>query len=375
MHHPARAPGPSLALILALGLALTGCSLPQGSPLVSQVTAGVDAPDANFAIRYVTRDNLDALKSWPLTGPYAISGWIKGGGGVAGQVIEAGDLVNVTLWDNEESSLLSSPGQKVVQLPNLTVSPAGTIFLPYADEVYVAKMSAEDARKAVQAKLLPMIPSVQVQLNYVSGRKSSVDLVSGMAQPGNYPLEDRNMTLLSVLALGGGVPAGTVNPQVRVSRGGKLYGISMERLLANPALDPALRGGDKIFVEAEQRYFLSFGAAGREAQIKFPQDTLTAMEAVTISGGLNENRADAKGILILRDYAANAVRSDGTGPEKERMIFAFDLTTADGLFSAGEFPIQHKDLVLATESPVNNTRTILSLFGTSLGLANAAQRF
>jgi polysaccharide export outer membrane protein len=290
-------------------------------------------------------------------------------------VIEVGDLVNVTLWDNEESSLLTSPGQKVVQLPNLTVSSSGTIFLPYADEVYIAKMSAEDARKAVQDKLLPMIPSLQVQLNYVSGRKSSVDLVSGVSSPGNYPLEDRNMTLLSVLALGGGVPSSTVNPQVRLSRGGKLYGISMDRLLADPSLDPALRGGDKIYVEPEQRYFLSFGAAGREAQITFPQDSLSAMEAVTLSGGLSEARADAKGILILRDYAASAVRSDGTGPEKERMIFAFDLTTADGLFSAGEFPIQHKDLVLATESPLSNTRTILSLFGSALGLANAADNF
>ena len=375
MHRPARAFGPSLALIAALGLVLAGCSLPQGSPLVSQVTAGVEDPDATFAIRYVTRDNLDALRSWPLTGPYAISGWIKGGGGVPGQVIEAGDVINVTLWDNEESSLLSTPGQKVVQLPNLTVSPEGTVFLPYADEVYVAKMSAEEARKAVQDKLLAIVPSVQVQLSHVSGRKSAVDLVSGVAKPGNYPLEDRNMTLLSVLALGGGVPAGTVNPQVRVSRGGKLYGISMSRLLADPSLDPALRGGDKIYVEPEQRYFLSFGAAGREAQIKFPQDNLTAMEAVTLSGGLNETRADAKGILILRDYGPNALRDDGTGPDKERMIFAFDLTTADGLFSAGEFPIQHKDLILATESPLTNTRTILSLFGTSLGLANSAQNF
>lgn len=207
------------------------------------------------------------------------------------------------------------------------------------------------------------------------GRKSSVDLVSGVASPGNYPLEDRNMTLLSVLALGGGVPAGTVNPQVRISRGGKLYGISLARLLADPALDPALRGGDKIYVNAEQRYFLSFGAAGREAQIKFPQDSLTAMEAVTISGGLNEIRADAKGILILREYGPNALRSDGSGPDKQRMIFAFDLTTADGLFSAGDFPIQHKDLVLATESPLTNARTILSLFGTSLGLATTATKF
>ena len=40
----------------------------------------------------------------------------------------------------------------------------------------------------------------------------------------------------------------------------------MERLLADPSLDTTLRGGDKIYVEKDERYFLSLGATGREAQ-------------------------------------------------------------------------------------------------------------
>ena len=87
-------------------------------------------------------------------------------------------------------------------------------------------------------------------------------------------------------------------------------------------------------------------------------------------GGVNQNTADPKGILILRDYPESAVRSDGSGPSRDRMVFVLDLTNADGLFSAGEFAIQDRDLVLVTQSELVNTKTIFGLIGSIFGLAN-----
>jgi polysaccharide biosynthesis/export protein len=52
------------------------------------------------------------------------------------------------------------------------------------------------------------------------------------------------------------------------------------------------------------------------------------------------------------------------------VVFTLDLTTADGLFSAGQFPILSGDLVYATESRLSSTQSILSVLGSSLGLAN-----
>jgi polysaccharide export outer membrane protein len=263
---------------------------------------------------------------------------------------------------------LATPEQRQIAFPPLTVSPDGTIFLPYADKVYVAKMSPDEAREAVQKGLSSVVPSAQVQLSVESGRRNEVELISGVPSPGPYPLPDGNYGILSLIAKGGGVPATMVNPQVRLSRDGKVYGVSMERLLADPNLDTTLRGGDKVYLEEEQRYFLSLGAAGREAQIVFPQSKVTALDSMSLIGGLNDNTADPKAILILREYSSRAVRADGTGPDKERMIFVFDMTTADGLFSAGDFSIQHQDLVLVTESPVITARTAISLIGAAFGL-------
>lgn len=344
--------------------------------MATQVMAGAEEPDANFAVEFVTAANLGRLQSWPGVGdPNAANGWIGHKGGPSSQIIEAGDVVTLAVWSSEENSLLTTPGQKQLSIPPLTVGPDGTVFLPYADKVYIAKMSPDQAREAIQKGLATVVPSAQVQVTVASGRRNAVELISGVGQPGSYPLPDQNFTILSLLAQGGGAAGGLVNPQVRLSREGKLYGVSLEKLLANPSLDTTLRGGDKVYVEGEKRYFLSLGAAKTEAQIKFPQARVTALEAMSLMGGLNDNTADPKGILILREYGADALRADGGGPSRRRMIFAFDLTTADGLFSAGDFTIQHQDLVLVTESPIVAARTAISFVMQSLGLAGAIQKY
>jgi polysaccharide export outer membrane protein len=367
---------PLASCLLTLSLVLQGCVLPQGAGLASQVLAGVDEPDADFAVRFVTADIIGTIKAWPkIADPNALNGWISNKGGGAGSQIESGDVITLSVWSNEENSLLVSPDQRQIVFPPLTVSPDGTIFLPYADKVYVAKMSPEQAREAVQKGLSSVVPSAQVQLSVLSGRRNEVEVISGTTKPGPYPLADKNYSILSLIALAGGATPALANPQVRLSREGKVYGISMEKLLANPSLDTVLHGGDKIYLENEKRYFLSLGAAGNEAQIPFAQGSVSALDAMSLIGGLNDSTANPKGILILREYSAKAVRTDDSGPERARMIFAFDLTTADGLFSAGDFDIQHQDLVLVTESPIINARTAVSIIGSAFGLVKTARSF
>jgi polysaccharide export outer membrane protein len=364
---------PALFLPLALAL-LQGCAMPQGAGMASQVMAGAEAPDADFDVRFVSAETLPVLGTWPrMADPNAIGSWIGHQDGPASTLIEAGDVLTVSVWSNEENALLGTPGQKQIAIPPLTVSPDGTVFLPYAGKVYVAKMTPDGAREAVEMALLAVMPTAQVQLSVESGRRNVVELISGVADPGPYPLPDRNYSVLSLLAAGGGASSALQNPQVRLMRDGRIHGIALETLLGDPALDTTLRGGDKVYVEGEERYFLSLGAAGKEAQNFFPQAEVSALDAMSLIGGLADASADPKGILVLRNYPATALRDGSAGPDKARTIFVFDLTTADGLFSAGQFEIAHRDLVLVTESPVVSTRTAISLFASAFGAANVAQ--
>ncbi len=367
-----RTPARAVLLCAAAGL-VAACDLPRGAPIQGEVLANADAPDAAFSVQPVSGATLAQLSAWPATGGRGPDRWVPRSRGPISPVIAAGDRIDLTIWDNEENSLLSSNTQKQVAMGELVVSAAGTVFVPYVEEVRVAGMTPDAARRAIQSELRAIVPSGQVQLRLVSGRHNSVDVVGGVGKPGQYPLADRNTTVLSVLSAAGGVPPDMRNPQLRLIRDAETYGIALSRLYEDPRLDTTLRGGDKLIVEPDDRYFLALGAAGREQAVYFTKDHISALDAVTMMGGLNDTRGNPRGILILRRYPASALRGDGTGPDKPRVVFTIDLTSADGLFSAGEFRVNPGDLVLATESPVTAAQTILGLIGSAMRVGQQLQ--
>jgi len=359
----------ALGLLFAAMFGLSGCGqLPRGAAFEREIVAASDGQATDFAVYQVDRAFLSALEQWPGNGQRDLS-WIPTSGGARTQVIAPGDELEITIWDSNESSLLSADGRRQVQIQALSVAPDGSVFVPYVGNTRVSGLTMQLARETLQDEIDMVVPSAQVQLTMVEGRTNSVDLVGGVGAPGPYPLPDRNYTVLNLLAAGGGVQPGLVNPQIRLRRGSAVYGTSVERLFDDPGLDTLLHGGDQVIVQEDRRYFLSLGAAGQQSQHPFTQDSITALDAMAIIGGVDSRRGDPGGILILREYPESLLRDDERGPTQSRVVFSLDLTSADGLFSARNFEIVSEDVVLVTESPITSAQTIFGLIGSVVGLA------
>ena len=364
------------AVFLCVLVASCG-ALPRGAGIESEVLAASDVevqpngdPVYGFSVFEIRRNILPVLANWPQQGQRNYK-WINRQPQPASLTIAAGDVLKLTIWDAEENSLLTNAGQRVAQLQDVQVNSDGRIFIPFVGNLRVSGMSPQTARAEIESQLKQTIPSAQVQVSVAPGRANTANLVGGVNEPGVYPLPDRDYTLLSLISEGGGVRAAIENPQVRLMRGSDIYGISLERLYDDPKLDTTLVGGDRVIVEDDDRYFLSLGATGSEAIHKFPKTDVTALDALSIVGGVSDTRADPQGILILREYNQSSVRADmSAGPPQTRVVFTLDLTNADGLFSAAKFNLQSGDLVYATESPVNGAQTIFSIFGSALSIAN-----
>ena len=368
MNHPIR-----FCLIALTCLALAACGrLPASGPASNEILREVADDNSEFAVYSVTRAFLPTVEKWPNTGKTERLGWIGKTAGASSQIIQSGDMLAMTIWDSSDNSLLTTQEQRAVQLGELRVAPNGTIFVPYIGDVDVIGLTPDLARREIQSQLEAIVPSAQVQLGMVEGRGNSVELIGGVAMPGTYPMPDRNYTVMSLIAAGGGVSGTLSNPQIRLMRGSSIYGTSIDRLLNNPNYDTLLRGGDKVFVENDDRYFLSFGATGTEALHNFPKDHVSAMDAVSIIGGVNERTADPRGLLILREYPGSAVGPGVRGPRNTRVVFSVDLTNFDGLFSAQNFTVNSGDVIIATESPINDVLTISQIFGQFFGVFNAA---
>ena len=361
----------ALVILFCCG-GLAACTLPRGAALSSEVLEAQDAENPDFQVVPVTQASLAGVNRWPRAVATPGQGWIGGQRGPDSQIIRSNDRVTVTIWDNEANSLLMPAGQKSVVISGVSVSSSGTIFLPYVEEVLIRGQTPDQARQTLQAAFAPIAPSAQVQLSMEPGQGNMVDVVSGVAQPGSYPLPDRNSTILSFIAQAGGIAPTLRNPLVRLIRDGKTYEISAERLTADGSLDTTLRGRDKILIEEDRRYFTALGATGTEKIMPFDKASVSALEAVSMSGGLSDARANPRGVLILREYLPAQLRRDGSGPEMERVVFTFDLTSADGLFAARGFQVAHGDTVLATESPVVAARTVMGLIGSAFSVTSVA---
>ncbi|WP_299026344.1 polysaccharide biosynthesis/export family protein [uncultured Sulfitobacter sp.] len=359
-------------LWIAVCAALSACgSLPRGAAIQAEIVKGADQPEADFAVYPVSKAFLPSLTEWPSTGERHY-GWLSHSHGSNAQIIRAGDTLNVTIWDSSENSLLMAPGQRSTNLTDLRVSSTGSIFVPYVGKVRVADRTPDGARSLLQRQLEDVAPGAQVQLSMAEGRTNSVDLIGGVRSPGNVKMPDQDFSVLAAISAAGGVNDALTNPQVKLVRGHKTYRTSLSRLFDNPKLDTRLRGGDRIIVEKDERYFLSLGAAGNENQFSFNRDKVSALDALATIGGVNDARANPKGVLILREYPASALRAGQRGPRQQRVVFTIDLTTSDGLFSARNFFINSGDLVLATESPVSSIGVVAGLIGSAFSIINVA---
>ncbi|MEP3442466.1 MAG: polysaccharide biosynthesis/export family protein [Sulfitobacter sp.] len=360
------------AVLAALCLGVAACAaLPRGAPIQAEITRGASAPDADFAVYTVSKALLPSIAEWPTAGERQYD-WLPHSHGSNAQIIQPGDTLNITIWDSAENSLLLTPGQRSTDLSGIRVSEAGSIFVPYVGKVRVAERTPDNARLTLQRQLEAIAPGAQVQLSMAEGRENSVDIIGGVSSPGNVKLPDQNFSVLAAISASGGVPDSVNNPQVKLVRGHKTYKQSLARLFEDSNLNTRLRGGDQIIVEADKRYFLTLGSAGSESQFDFNRDKLSALDALSIMGGVNESRANPKGVLILREYPASALNAGTRGPRQQRVVFTIDLTTSDGLFSARNFLINSGDLVLATESPLSGVNAVVGLIGSTFALVNLA---
>lgn len=354
-----------LFLSLVLVTAISGCIVPRGAVTKSEVLRGSNSQDASFDVVDLNSTSLAMVEKWPRTGGGLKHGWIGGSRGASDYIIRSGDILSLSIWDSQEDSLLTGTGQKEARVQNIRVSSGGSVYLPYIGNVQVAGKTIESARNTIARQMESIAPSVQVLVSAQPGQNNIARAVDGVSRPGAYPLTDRSYSVLNLIADAGGVADSIQNPVVRLMRGGGTYEIFASELTENSALDTALRGGDKVLVTDLPQNVTVMGATGREMQVPLKYPPVTALQAVTNAGGLTDTRANPKGLLVLRQYEHNAVRLDTHGPDKDLVIFALDMTNADGLFAAQKFEVFPGDIVYASESPLVLINNFLDVFRAS----------
>lgn len=353
---------------VALLVVLSACALPRSGPTKAELYGkGTDTPGDAFVVN-VDRNVARITDIVPRLG---FSSAFRNAEVIASDVIAPGDSLSITVYENvKDEPLLGNTGQRISALNTVQVDGEGFIFIPYAGRILAANQTPESMRQTITRLLEGQTPDPQVSVVRTAGTGSSVSIAGQAAGAGVFPIEASTRTLATMLAKSGGV---TVDPGiaiVRVTRGSQTGAVRLKDLYANPALDIALRPGDKIVVDADSRNFVALGATGGQSLVPFESERLSALEAIASAGGLSTVTADPTGVFVLRDEdpaVANAVlgRSDLVG--SQRMVYVFDLTEPSSLFQARDFQIRDGDTLYVTEAPFVQWQKTLSAITGSTG--------
>ncbi len=356
----------ALALVAVVGL-VAACGLPRSGPNKREIFAGSVLKDGDA---FIVSVNSRVTRATSVTPAFGFSSGFRNAGVVGSDVISPGDVLGITVFENvKDDPLLGNTGQRVSALTEIQVDGSGNIFVPYAGKIKAAGQSSDGLRAVITKKLDTQTPDPQVQVQRLAGDGSTVTVSGFAGAQGVFPIERPTRTLSAMLAKAGGVAIEPETAIIRVTRGGNSGRVWAKDLYANPALDIALRPGDVITVERDSRAFTALGATGSQNRVPFETETLSAIEAIAIVGGLNTSTADPTGVFVLRNEPAeiaNAVlgRKDLQGDQ--RMVYVLDLTQPTGMFEARDFLIRDGDTVYVTEAPfVQWQKTLSAITGTA----------
>ena len=293
-----------------------------------------------------------------------------------GYVVGAGDVVEVSIWEAPPAMLFGGAGldprsgataTRVTAFPEQMVNSDGAINMPFAGQVSAAGRSPQQIEADIVQRLQSKANQPQVLLRVIRNASSNVTVVGEVAASTRMPLTARGERLLDALAAAGGVRQSVSRMTLQVTRGAKVHSMPLDLIIRDPRQNIALQPGDVVTALYQPLSFTVLGATGRNEELGFEAQGISLAQALARAGGLQDARADARGVFIFRLEEANALdwpASVTTTPDgKVPVIYQIDLKDPASVFVAQGFPVNHRDLLYVSDAPAAELQKFLNIVG------------
>lgn len=290
--------------------------------------------------------------------------------------VAPGDTLEVTVWEAPPALLFGTsaletrtavlPGSRSSALPEQVVSRDGTINVPFAGAIRAAGRTLPEIEAEIVQRLAGKANQPQVLVRLTRNASANVTVVGEVGQSLRMPLTPKGERLLDALAAAGGVRQPVNKVTVQVTRGSTVHSMPLDAVIRDPRQNILLQPGDVITALFQPLSFTALGATGRNEEIPFEATGITLAQALGRVGGLNDQRADARGVFIFRLEAANALNWPtppvGTTPDgRVPVIYNLDLQDPTSFFVAQSFPVNNKDVVYVSNAPATELQKFLNV--------------
>lgn len=315
-----------------------------------------------------------------------------GEGRPIGSVIGQGDVLDVAIWEAPPATLFGSSGSDLrlgsassgslargSTLPEQMVDSDGQIAIPFIGRVQAAGRTPQEIAQTITSRLAGMAHQPQAIVRLSRNAAANVTVVGEVANSARVPLTSRGERILDILATAGGVRQPVGKMTVQITRGMKTTALPLETVIRDPRQNVRLEPDDVMTLLFQPYSFTALGAIGRNDELPFEATGLTLAQALGRVSGLQDSRADVKGVFIFRfedPDALDPVTRQGaqlTPDGKVPIIYRVNMKDPSSFFIAQSFPIRNRDVLYISNAPLADIQKFVSvIFSTFLPLATTA---
>lgn len=342
-----------LAVLMACGIAATGCAVTSGLQTYDIPTQGAYQTDqgAQLTVVQLTQDNLPSHLLNNIQSANSTYHLFNNKQHI--YRLTAGDVLSIQLWAYPE---ITPPIQDIsnIKSAGYPIDPNGNIYLPLLGQVKVAGKTLAETNQYLRSQFSRYLkhPDVVVRVLSYEGRRYFVN--GQVMRSGQYTLNDQPISIYTALGQAGGVNTETGdNTNIQLIRQGQTYhlnvvelekqGLSLHNLLIQP--------NDTIFVNAKQNQKLYvMGESNKSQALTLRDQGMTLSDVLGESEGINPYSASAARIFVMRTDLST----------KTSTIYHLNLSSLGNLALANQFHMQKNDIVYIDATGLTRWQRILN---------------
>lgn len=299
-----------------------------------------------------------------------------------GTRVGVGDTLEITIWEAAPAALfgtanwdtaIGSPVQtsRPTPLPGMLVGPSGTITVPFAGQVPAAGRTLRQIEQDIVARLQGRAHLPQAVVRIGQNATANVTVVGDVKSPQRIPLTPRGERLLDAIAMAGGTSQPLDRMTIEITRGNVVQRMSARDVVRQPAQNIVLKSDDVVTVLYQPYSFTVMGATGKNEEVRFEGVGLTLSQALGRVGGLQDDRADAKGVFLFRWESPTPMNGGAQGLQPNAqglvpVIYQADMKRPETLFAAQHFQMRDGDLLYVSTSQIAGLQRFVNLVSSSI---------
>lgn len=300
--------------------------------------------------------------------------------------IGPGDVLDIAIWEAPPAALFGSAPvtsglsssvssaaatARSAAIPEQMVDNSGKITVPFAGSIIAAGRTPIQVAQEIAARLNGKAHDPQVIVRIASNQAANVTVVGEVSKSGLMPLTTKGERLLDAVANAGGVKQQVNKMTIQVSRDGVVASKPLADVINKPEENIPLHANDVVTLLYQPYSFQALGAFNTNAEVSFEATGLNLAQALGRIGGLQDNRADIKGVFIFRfedpatlgDLVTPTTRMTPDG--KVPVIYRMDMSNPMTFFVAQGFRIQNGDILYVSNAPLIDIQKFFNIISTT----------